>query len=462
MSEIKFDYDSNIKYLTENSIDEKIENSIALQDKILSSDNFNKSFQYIEDSLNYLYEKQRMLQDVIDYTNLYLRTEINNTIKDCKTLMASIEKDRDLVKNNSYVKYNVPLMLSTVNAVDRDNTVISTSEVYAGTITLANSTLNNYNIDIAEINRFNSSNNIDSTLENLIHSRSYRTFYMFKGPQSSPIVEKLTLKFNTPCKVNKINMNTSNCKIKNINLTLEDNTIVPIENSDFGLIKSQYVKEIEIEIQCTNYIISQVNYKETNNSDFWTLVNEVNTDDNLIVNKDRYYYYLFGIDNLSIEYVNINKESCFYSKDITIDSLKDNEYITIDTEESVENGSIEYYIMDGTELIPILPEGQSKIIDERIFYKMSTRFTIDATKDIVIKKNGDIVNITLQEAINKNEEDAIYTVSYTPVTSNINSLANKQIKIKAIIRNYDDNYITFIKSIDIKKYGGGKAWIDQY
>lgn len=460
--EIKFDYDKAIKFLLESNLDNTIKKNIALQNKILNSNDFNSTFQYIEESLNFLYEKSRTLENVIEYSNLYLKNEINNSINECKSLLLSIEEDRDLTKNNSYIKYSVPFVLESNNYTDRDNSAISNTVLYDNKLTLANTNINTYRPTNISITQVSKNNNLESTLEDLINNNSYRTFYMFKGPQGTPIKEKITIKLDEPSKVNKINFSLSNALISEIKFTLEDGSNYYVNN--IGLFKPQVITQIDIELNCTNYIMSQIDYREYSktNNDFWNTIDILKADENLELDKPKFYYYLFGLDNLSIEYTAIEKQSCFYSKEIKIDDIKNNEHLTIDVEDSIERGSIEYYIVDGTETIPVLPEKETKIIDEKIFYKTATRFSYDAKEPITIKRNGNIVKMTLQEAINKNEKDVTYTVSYTPIINNITSLNNNTIKIKAVIRTYDDNFTSFIKSINIKKYGGGKLWIDQY
>lgn len=460
MENTKFDFDQNIKYIIDKKIEDDIE--INLQSKVLDSEAFNNNFKQIEKSLNTLYEKQRTLQDIIKYSQIYLTNEINNSIKESKTLLSAIENDRDLTKNNSYVKYTVPFNFNTsVSSTDRNNSVISNSVLYDSNLTLNNVILNRYSYDKIEINQNFMNNNLNSTIYNYGATNKYRTFYMFNGPQSSSIKEKMNLTFDKPIKINKINFSTSNCSVDKIILTLDDGSIEKIENPYAGLFKTRTIKAISLELSCTNYIISQINYNDVKDEDFWSIVEKIELDESLYIDKNKYFYYLFGIDNLEIQHVNIDDQSCFISKEIKIDDLKENEHITLDVIDSIEKGSIEYYIIDGTESIPILPESVETVIDERIFYRLPLRFNYDSTKPIIIKRNGNIVKMNLQEVINKNEDGVIYTVSYTPKDTTINKLLNNKIKIKAIIRKYHNDYSSFIKNINIKKYGGGKLWIDR-
>ena len=463
MSEdIKFDFDKNIKFLLEKNLDNSIENNIVIQSKIMNSDSFNNTFKYIKESLDFLYEKNRVLEDVIRYSSLYLKNEINNSITECKTLLASIEEDRDMTKNNNYVKFSVPFVSESSNYIDRDNTGISSTVLYKDKLNLASTSINAYSPINISIAKTFVNNNICDTSKDLIADNTYRTFYMFNRPQGKDIVETISITLDKPSKINKINFGISNCIIEDISFILEDETEHSIGDT-VGLFKSLVAKQVNIKIKSKNYTMSQIDYKKYSetNDNFWSAIDEIKADENLVITSPNYYYYLFGIDNLLLEYASIERQSCFYSKDIKIDEINNNEHITIDTVDSIERGSIEYYIIDGTDIISILPEKITNIVDEKIFYKTTTRFSYDVSKPIVIKRNGDITKMTIQEAMNKNEKDVVYTVSYSPIINNINSLNNHKIKIKAIIRNYDENFNSFISSIKIKKYGGGKVWIDR-
>lgn len=461
-NDIKFDFDSNINFLLNNKLEDKIKYDIALQDKILNSNNFNDTFRFIQESIDFLYEKNRVLEDVIKYSSLYLKNEINNSINECKTLLSTIEEDRDMTKNNSYVKYSIPFISGANSHVDRNNTAISSAVLYKEKLTLANTSINSYDPINIIVHKDENNNNIFDSGKDLLTDNIYRSLYMFNRTQGKDISETITIILDKPSKINKINFGISNCIIEDIAFVTNTDTIHSI-GDNIGLFKTLIVKQVNIKIKSGNYIMSQINYKdyEDININFWDKIDELKADENLIVDGPKYYYYLFGIDNLLLEYVSIEKQSCFYSKDIKIDELKENEHITIDTVDSIERGSIEYYIVDGTDLLPILPEKTAKIIDEKIFYKMNTRFPYDSTKPITIKRNGDITKLTIYEAINNTDKDTLFTISYTPTVSAINSLNNDKIKIKAIIRNYDENFNSFIRNMNIKKYGGGKLWIDK-
>lgn len=454
--ENKFDFNKNLEFLINTSVNA----SNVSQEKILNSDNYNTTFQSIEESLNLLYEKTRTLQDLINYSTSFIKNEVDETISECKTLLDNIEHNRDLIKDSAYINYNVKLQSIFDTYADRDNSPIKGVEMHNGVITLNNNTIEEIEINNIAIEGNYLNNNILNTSADVIKDKTYRTFYMFDRIQKGVVKEKVKIHFGKTKTINKINIIPSNCTITSIEYTLEDDTVEVIQGYNINLLKKRNVKNISINIECKNYVTSQINYNDVDGKDFWEVINDINKDENLFVDKTKYYYYLFGLDKISIQFVQPESKSCFISKDIKIESLKDNEYLTLTSEYSCENGNIEFYIIDGTIEIPILPEDEKQIVQENIFYKIANRFTVDNDYPVKVYKNGIPVKTTLNEAINNSDEG--YTVSYKPKeASALTNILNSNIKVKAIIRNYDENSIPYIKSIQVKKYGGGTVWMDK-
>ena len=451
--ENKFDLEKNLEFLIDTKVDLS---NIKEQEKVLSSNNYNDTFQSIENALNLLYEKTRTLQNTIDYANSFIKNEIDETITECKTLLSNIENNRDVMKDSAYINYNVKLQSIFDTYSDRNNTPIGGVEMHNGVITLNTNTIEDVIIDSANLESRYKNYNIFNTLNEISTDNNYRTMYMFDRTQGSSVKEKITLYFSKVRTINKINLIPSNCIINSIEFNYEDGSTEIVENYDVNLSKNRNVKSISINIECKNYITSNINYKNINEKYFWEQIeNEI-----IDTNKNVYYYYLFGLDKISIQFVEPSNKSCFISKDIKIESLKENEYLSLQAEYLCEKGNIEFYIIDGTNEIPILPEGETTVIEEQVFYKVATRFTIDDITSIKMYKDSIPSKTSLNEAINNNEEG--YTVTYKPKSATtITSILNDTIKVKAIIRNYDSNYIPYIKSIQVKKYGGDALWIDQ-
>lgn len=166
------------------------------------------------------------------------------------------------------------------------------------------------------------------------------------------------------------------------------------------------------------------------------------------------YSYFFGLDSIEFTKQSINENMCFISKDINIGFLKENEYIEIS---SIYNegydGSIEFYIIDGSDIKPILPVETDKVYNEKVFNGLKPRFIIDELEEVIIKENGYIVDKSIEQAINN--IDGKYTITYMPIDPYSIKTNNENIKIKVIIRSYNLNQqLPYIKNITIRKYGG--------
>lgn len=172
------------------------------------------------------------------------------------------------------------------------------------------------------------------------------------------------------------------------------------------------------------------------------------------------YSYCFGIDSIEFSHINVEDAMCFISDEIDVGILSDDEYIQLIADYNAgDNGSVEFYIIDGSTAKEILPIGTDVVINEKIFFGLRTRFSIDNTKSIIVKKDGNIVDISLDTAIEQN--DTGYTVSYNPLDAHNIKTTNSSIMVKVIIRTYDKNARPpFVKSLAIKKYGRTSLWND--
>ena len=451
-----YDLNANIDFITKNTLSNHINKEIKLQDKIMNSKDFNTTYQYIEEALNFMYEKSRTLQDIISYSKLFLENETNESIAECKKLINLIEKDKDLMKNKTYIKIPVPFDFSLKTLYDRNNSILPTADLYNNRLTLSNKNITKFNFDSFTVK--NSSNCLFTNYASYKTRNNYRSLYALKNISSKAIKDLITIQFKNPITINKLNIDVSNCSIDKITISCKNKNYEDLNINNLNLFEEKTIDEINISISTKNYSKSQLCYSDIKNIDINTIIDSINSDQD-IINKDNkfYYYYLFGIDNIEIEHVNINDNSTFYSKDIHIGTIAANEHISLYTKENIIQGSVEYYIINNNDEIPILPENTDQVIDEKIFYKTPTRFPIDYNKPIVIKKNLEPINISVYDVQNINDNN-LYTISYTPIQNILSDSLNENIKIKTIIRTYNPFINNSIESINIKKYGGNDLW----
>jgi hypothetical protein len=150
--------------------------------------------------------------------------------------------------------------------------------------------------------------------------------------------------------------------------------------------------------------------------------------------------------------------------------MANKEYINLYVSHSKdENTAIEYSILDGEREIPIIPINQDLVENELIFNTKDTRFERDTkTQDAnyipeIIKKDGQLVNVTYDDALTMS--DGMYSITYKPANNKHNyTPINNDIRIKAYIRNFGSNIITipYIDMITIRKYGEDALWTNKY
>lgn len=205
-------------------------------------------------------------------------------------------------------------------------------------------------------------------------------------------------------------------------------------------------------------ILARVHTNEDNEQSRDIYNNNINTSKEII--EKNMYSYIFGIDSIKVKYIEQEKDSCFISQSINIGEVKPNEYIQLHVKDNVkEYACVEYYLLDGDIEIPLAPAGTKIIKNERLFSSVPLRFAEVRDTDIVIKKDGLLTDISLDDAkkqiLSRFSVDYLssFKYNYTPINSNL--------RVKAIIRKFtnqiDKSYIDLIK---IRKYGGEALWTD--
>lgn len=168
--------------------------------------------------------------------------------------------------------------------------------------------------------------------------------------------------------------------------------------------------------------------------------------------------YAFSLNNIKIQNKSIKNVYGIVSNDISLNNFS---YLKIDANIlENDNSSYELSIIDGSTDIPILPISCTQVNNEKLIQNMSTRFYIDTSYSVNIKKNGVYYsnNYTSFDKSLLSSSD-VYTISYTPLNSYKKTVSNSIIRLKLIIRIYDKGYPPSISNIILKKYGGTLEWI---
>lgn len=476
-----------------NKVKEKIDLDIQLQGKILDSECMNNSLDSIENSLNKLYENTRYLEDAIDYCKTFLSVKIDDYTSDIKATLKSIEDIRDINKNMAYMEHPIAFKENKDIMSDRDGNSISASIIKNDKLILGNKL--ELDIDYKDCTRKSDSIPYDENMAN-IKTEPYRTTYIEEKVVTGGLKESITLTLKTPSELNSLDIKTVNADIKNLRYVYI-NGVEDYIDYNTGITSNKIVASIKFDLVCSRYTQSAYYLDKDKLADnIWNKIKEyeynyvtgVNTkvdaealiarvskkygatdnDSTLyreIPEKDKIleklmFTYMFGIDSIEIKKVDQHLESSFVSELIDIGNLKENEYIQLNVDQyNDENCSVEYSILDGDVDVPIIPIGVNHIENERIFKNLPTRFTLDDSQYMVIKRNGVVANISLEDA--KHQTDGIYSMDYYPALKYNYTPINNTIRVKALIRRFGTVQTNpYINSIKVRKYGGDLLWME--
>ena len=284
-------FDDKIDYLC-SSVYRSTDIPSYLQPDRLNSKTMNKFLDYIDNDINNLYEKSRILESVIKETELYFNTIVNEQQNQINNKLKTLENERDSIKQKLCIEYSVPLDGYVSNS-DRDGIILPACEIHNNHITVSGKKVNDIALNNVSVssNSYNYRNNI----KNLQQNKPYRSFYVVDNKVSNGITEEIKINFNTPILFNFLTCTVSNCNIDSVTFINEDGTKT-IDDEVYNVYKkNKKVKQIYITINANNTQekIYEIDTTRMHNN-FWS-----------IVNNSAYNSYITGESNQ----ININKYS---------------------------------------------------------------------------------------------------------------------------------------------------------
>ncbi len=165
----------------------------------------------------------------------------------------------------------------------------------------------------------------------------------------------------------------------------------------------------------------------------------------------------FGFKNLKISTRIAAPTSVILSNPIDVTYT---DYVTIECEiENEEAGTAEFYIIDRTDEIPILPNRSQQIIKERIFLEEDTRFPVNTEKNITLYEDNWESQKAYSSLTAEDFKNHVYALTYTTDHdySEYTPIGNT-ITIKIIIRQYAADKLFKIKNFMLHKHGDTPAW----
>jgi hypothetical protein len=302
------DFEGAIEYISKPITDE-LYNEFKYQGHTMNSENYNTTMVLLEKEFNILYEKIRLVQDVIDYSKEFVEQNIYTTIKEAKATISSLEDSRDSLKKDNFITYDIPFIESSGRYTDRDSLDLSHCDVNNNVLTLSGDM--QYEATIANIFVERNAVNYKENSQNLISKSPYRSFYVIDKPIKE-IIESVLIVLESPAIINFLEIIPSNCKIEAVSY-MSDNDVVNYED-DFtsGAIADKKIKAISFKLVTSNY--KKLSYKVDTArmaTDFWTKLKDyeynrrmginsvfdLDKESGIQANKDDYAAYLKAIEN---------------------------------------------------------------------------------------------------------------------------------------------------------------------
>ena len=170
------------------------------------------------------------------------------------------------------------------------------------------------------------------------------------------------------------------------------------------------------------------------------------------------FEYLFGIDDISLEYRIYDRTAAFLSEKVIVDSAS---FLQLSVSNGSAERSIEWSIIEGEKETPIAPLECSRVLKERVFQGLPPRFQADSSSYVEVIRNGDSVDVSFDDITGLSDADSVeYSVSYRPIGQSYYYYPEKgaEIQVKAIERCHDDELPAPITSIVMQKFGGDSLW----
>ena len=243
-----------------------------------------------------------------------------------------------------------------------------------------------------------------------------------------------------------INKNTNNIIDPNSIISYGEGDIIVNNNNCWQLIPEKELKKQQIYTEYYPEEHVPVKKKRTDSSAVYT--------DNL--------EYCIGFTDFTVCTRKPSESSGIVSKEIPVDNVS---YLTV-SGDIVGDGSVEYWILDGANEIPILPEDSNTVYKEKLFCDLNTetivtRFPIYQVQGIkpVLYEDNIALSKDYKELQPEDFNNHIYYLTYTAAGNSQKYIPyTDKIRLKVIVRQYTPEPV-FVKHIMLHKYGGSVLWI---
>lgn len=219
----------------------------------MKTDEFNSFFSEAQTSLETLYLKTRLLQDITAFVKNRIMTEGSNCLDQIKAIENNIDNTIDSYLDKDYIIKTIDLSSINKNSsllTDINDAVVSSCLYNNNQVIMPAAVLKNGSIKSITVNQNREcyENNASSNLK-----VPYRTIYKMQSESElTGVEETLIILFNEEINCNYIDLQNMNCVIKSITGITSDGleSILDISNN---YIKQTKIVGLKIVLSCDNY-----------------------------------------------------------------------------------------------------------------------------------------------------------------------------------------------------------------
>lgn len=212
----------------------------------LNSTSANNLFTTIQNTIDSIYEKLRLLEDVHDFTRKYIQNEFQKNKNAIDNAVHLLEKASDLYQDTENVAHTAKFQTGNI-IFDRDGTPIYSAETIDGNIIIPG----NKNLSSAEPATCVVSSNSVSYRQIKMPPSEYRSFYALETPEENGIQEEIHLIMTNGSSMNFFHLSAFGCNISDLSFMLKDGSKLDasLDQSVFSLLD---VEQITFKLKSTS------------------------------------------------------------------------------------------------------------------------------------------------------------------------------------------------------------------
>lgn len=210
--------------------------------ELMDADGFNDSCDTIEEQIQELYEKIRLLEDVDDFCHTYVEEKIKESKEELYKSLKSLEGAADISLKKGQVSIIVPFDSTNNSVRDRDGSILSSMKVKNQKL------VPDYDImKEAEIASMSRASNIPCY--NYFNEIPGTSYYSIKEPPREGVSEEITFTLADTAESNFVDIVPVNCSVTSIKIVDENNQEYELSDTS-GHFNDRKIKAVKVMLNC--------------------------------------------------------------------------------------------------------------------------------------------------------------------------------------------------------------------